>query len=126
MRQALTFLAWALLYQVKPFPLIEHVCCLYLKKLVEDAAPASRIKGVLEMVSFLRHVVGLPITDNAGDSSWIRGVLRNAAANAKPTAKARPLTVGEVSKAQCKIFMPLVASSSGLLKGEVWRLQDSV
>ena len=97
LRQVKAFLAWALLFHVKPFPLTEHVCRMYLKKLVEDAAPASRIKGVLEMVSFLRHVVGLPIAENAGDSPWIRGVLRNAAAGAKPTAKARPLTVGEVS-----------------------------
>ncbi|CAE7217478.1 unnamed protein product [Symbiodinium sp. CCMP2456] len=62
-----------------------------------ENAPASRIKGVLELVAFLRHVVGLPVAENAGDSPWIRGILRSAAANAKPTSKARPLTVGEVS-----------------------------
>ncbi|CAE7887362.1 unnamed protein product, partial [Symbiodinium necroappetens] len=97
LRQVKAFLAWALLFGVTPFPLTEHVCRMYLKKLVQDNAPASRIKGVLELVAFLRHVVGLPVADNAGDSPWIRGVLRAAAAKAKPTSKARPLTVGEVS-----------------------------
>ncbi|CAE7256122.1 unnamed protein product [Symbiodinium sp. CCMP2592] len=97
LRQVKAFLAWALLASVMPFPMTEHACRMYLKKLVEEKAPASRIKGVLEMVGFLRHVVGLPVAENAGDSPWIRGVLRMAAANAKPTAKARPLTVGEVA-----------------------------
>ncbi|CAE7836626.1 unnamed protein product [Symbiodinium sp. CCMP2592] len=97
LRQVKAFLAWALLASVTPFPMTEHACRMYLKKLVEEKAPASRIKGVLEMVGFLRHVVGLPVAENAGDSPWIRGVLRMAAANAKPTAKARPLTVGEVA-----------------------------
>lgn len=97
LRQVKAFLAWALLCGATPFPLTEHVCRMYLKKLVQDSAPASRIKGVLELVAFLRHVVGLPVAENAGDSPWIRGILRSAAANAKPTSKARPLTVGEVS-----------------------------
>ncbi|CAE7235551.1 unnamed protein product [Symbiodinium sp. CCMP2592] len=97
LRQVKALLAWALLASVTPFPMTEHACRTYLKKLVEEKAPASRIKGVLEMVGFLRHVVGLPVAENAGDSPWIRGVLRMAAANAKPTAKARPLTVGEVA-----------------------------
>eukprot|EP00439_Symbiodinium_sp_Y106_P035000 s2323_g4.t1 len=65
LRQVKAFLAWALLSSVNPFPMTEHLCRMYLKKLVDDKAPASRIKGVLEMVGFLRHVVGLPVAENA-------------------------------------------------------------
>ena len=78
------------------FPITAHWVNLYVRHLLHTFAKPSVFQGVLELVNFLHHVLGVEVSQDAIRAPWIRGVIRRVNQTRPPRKQARPLKVCEL------------------------------
>ncbi|OLP76379.1 hypothetical protein AK812_SmicGene43690 [Symbiodinium microadriaticum] len=76
LRQARHYLKWAHETGSEAFPIGNHQVRMYIKQLLKDNAPPSKVLGACEIVNFLAYVVGLPVAVTATKTPWVKGVMR--------------------------------------------------
>ena len=96
LRQMSSYVAWCAKTGHEPFPVTAHLFRAFFKHLVKEKAKPSAFKGAIEVMNFSRHVLGLRIEDGAGNSPWVRGILRKAKQDKPMISRARALLCLEV------------------------------
>ncbi|CAE7346353.1 unnamed protein product [Symbiodinium sp. KB8] len=97
LRQARHYLKWAHETGSEAFPIGNHQVRMYIKQLLKDNAPPSKVLGAGEIVNFLAYVVGLPVAVTATKTPWVKGVMRQSRSEKGAPKQARALTTVEVA-----------------------------
>ncbi|CAE7346516.1 unnamed protein product, partial [Symbiodinium microadriaticum] len=97
LRQARHYLKWAQETSSEAFPIGNHQVRMYIKQLLKDNAPPSKVRGACEIVNFLAYVVGLPVAVTATRTPWVKGVMRQSRSEKGAPKQARALTTVEVA-----------------------------
>ena len=97
LRQVRHYLKWAHETGSEAFPIGNHQVRMYIKQLLKDNAPPSKVLGACEIVNFLAYVVGLPVAVTATRTPWVKGVMRQSRAEKGAPRQARALTTVEVA-----------------------------
>lgn len=98
MSQVSKFLQWAnnLMPPRLVFPVLFGDMRDYVNFLREDGKTYSTLSGVIELMLFLKHVIGVEVEDTVLKSTWLKGVLRQARHQRPPRRQSRALTVAEL------------------------------
>ena len=97
LRQARHYLKWAHETGSEAFPIGNHQVRMYIKQLLKDNTPPSKVLGACEIVNFLAYVVGLPVAVTATRTPWVKGVMRQSRSEKGAPKQARALTTVEVA-----------------------------
>lgn len=106
--QVTKFLTWACAADPprRVFPIRGTDVCDYIDFLRARSKGHSVLCGVVEMVNFLKFVLGVDVESSAVNSAWLRGVLRRSLQERPKRRQSRPLTVAELKHLESFLHDP--------------------
>ena len=98
--RAFSILRYAkLMYEMEdePFPITEDKVSVYVRAEVKASAPATRLRRFKQALLFVKHTLGIPVTNEALESSFLQGGVQQTMKRKRKTRKRLRMTVRMLS-----------------------------